>query len=81
MKFDQAQFYRARADAERATAERTPLQHERIRHLRSAEVWDAMAEKVELTLTLKARNQNAKRREKMERPPSRSRVNRLVQQG
>jgi len=74
MKLDQAQFYRARADAERAAAEQTLLQHERIRHLRSAEVWDAMAEKVELTLILKARNQRARRREKFDAPPPRSRV-------
>lgn len=81
MKLDQAQFYHARADAERAMAEQTPLQHERIRHLRSAEVWDAMAQKVEDSLLLKARNQRANRRQKMEAPPSRSRVNRLTPKG
>jgi len=50
MKLDQAQFYRARADAERAMAEQTRLPHERVRHLRSAEVWDAMALKAEHSL-------------------------------
>lgn len=62
-------------------AEQTPLPHERVRHLRSAEVWDAMAHKVEHALTLKARNQRAKRRQQMEAPPSRSRVNRLIPKG
>jgi hypothetical protein len=81
MKLDQAQFYRARADAERAMAEQTRLPHERVRHLRSAEVWDAMAQKAEHSLRLKARNQRAKRRQLMEAPPARSRVNRLTPKG
>ena len=62
-------------------AEQTQLPHERVRHLRSAEVWDAMAQKAEHSLRLKARNQRAKRRQLMEGPPARSRVNRLTPKG
>jgi len=81
MTLDQAQFYCARADAERARAEQTQLPHERVRHLRSAEVWDAMAQKAEHTLRLRARNRRAKRREQTEALPARSRVNRLAPKG
>lgn len=80
MKIDQAQFYRARADAERVMAEETALPHERVRHLRSAEVWDAMAQKAEHTLMLKAKNQSAKRRESAALA-SRSRVSRVSRKG
>ena len=59
-------------------AEQTRLPHERIRHLRSAEVWDAMAQKAEHTVTLKARDQRAKRQQQTDAPPPRSRVNRLI---
>jgi len=78
MKIDQAQFYRARADGERIMAEQTALPHERLRHLRAAEVWDAMAQKVEHTLTLRARNQTAKRRLNLDNVPSRARVSRVT---
>ena len=57
---DQAQFYRARADAERRLAEQTMLPLERSRHLQSAAVWDGMAEKIERTAGLKIVNDKAR---------------------
>ena len=62
VKIDQAQFYRARAEAERLQAKHATLPRERERHLKAAEVWDGMAEKIEHTARLKVRNDAVKRR-------------------
>ncbi len=76
---DQAQFYRARAQAERAAADRTELPFDRDRHLQSAQVWDQMADKIERTNLLKARNDRLKRAGTTNvNPIAKSRVNRAV---
>ena len=79
MKMDQAQFYRARAQAERDSADRTQLPHDRDRHLQSAQVWDQMADKIERTILLKVQNDRLKRAKPAGmRIIPRSRVNRAV---
>ena len=77
MKMDQAQFYRARADAERMLAEQTILPHERSRHLQSAAVWDRMAEKIERTARLKIVNDKARQKSSSAMVQPRSRVSRV----
>jgi hypothetical protein len=45
----ESDVYRKRAEAERAAAEATNLPNRREQHLRSAEAWEAMAQKIEFT--------------------------------
>ena len=52
--------YRQRAQAERAAAYATDLPLRREQHLRSAEAWDAMAQKIELTAEKALVNAKAK---------------------
>lgn len=62
---DQIRFYRSRAAAERAAADTTRLPHARERHLRAAEVWEAMADKLDHVAGAKARNQAARREQRL----------------
>jgi len=77
MKMDQAQFYRARAHAERKLAEQTMLPQERSRHLQPAAVWDGMAEKIERTARLKIANDKARQKSPSATVQPRSRVSRV----
>ena len=53
-------IYRKRADAERLAAEATNLPQRREQHLRSAEAWDSMAQKLEFTAERALTNARAK---------------------
>ena len=52
--------YRLRAQAEREAAAASPLPLRKDQHLRSAEAWDGMAEKIEFTAEKALVNARAK---------------------
>ena len=85
MQMEQARFYRSRANAERAAAEASELPHARQRHLAAAETWERMADQVDATAGAKARNEAARRAERLVEQevqrrdrPRRSRVGRPI---
>ena len=82
---ERARFYRSRANAERAAAEASELPHARQRHLAAAETWERMADQVDATAGAKARNEAARRAERLVEQevqrrdrPRRSRVSRPI---
>jgi len=75
VKSDHGEFYRTRADAERALALVADTPNVRERHLHAAEVWDRLAEREALVKAAKAGR--AASGKPVARKP-RSRVNRLT---
>lgn len=78
VKSDHGEFYRTRADAERALALAADTPNVRERHLRAAEVWDRLAEREALVKAAKAGRAASPASGKPVARKPRSRVNRLT---
>lgn len=78
MKSDHGEFYRTRADAERALALVADTPNVRERHLHAAEVWDRLAEREALVKAAKAGRAASPASGKPVARKPRSRVNRLT---